>query len=134
MNIMYVGKDEFVDVPVLPGDPPVGRVARLQGADVPDVLAFELLKTKDWERASREFHPEPPATKDEAALRAAGFDPERIAAAKQAVKDYDPQRSTAVAEADPANHTVPPGNPTGIGEAAGAGNPSTVAKGEDATS
>lgn len=116
MNIMYVGKEPFVDVPTMPGDPVGGRIARLQGADVPDVLARELLKTKSWELANREYHPEPPDTKDEDELRAAGFDPDLIRAAKEAAKQYDTQGSTAVAEANPAVDAVPPGNPTGIGQ------------------
>lgn len=74
MKIMYVGSEAFVDVPTMPGteDRAGGRIGRLQGADVPDALAHELLKTSDWEVANESYTPPPPDTDDEDELRAGG--------------------------------------------------------------
>lgn len=118
MDIMYVGKELFVDKPVMPGEMG-GRVGRYQGVDVPELLARELLATKDWERANLTYHPEPPDTDDEDELRAAGFEPADFEAAKKVAAEYDTQHSTEVAEADPAvKGNVPPSNPTSIGSTA----------------
>ena len=112
MKIMYVGKAEVVDKPVLPGETG-GRIARLQGADVPDALAHALLETRDWAVANESFTPAPPKSKDDEAIRAAGFDPAAVKAARAVAREYDPQASAKRAESDPAvaNETSP-GNST----------------------
>lgn len=111
MKIMYVGKEPFVDVPVMPGEKG-GRIGRLQGADVHDALAHALIRTKEWEIANESYTPAPPDTKDEAALTAAGYDPATLAAAQEVARQYQTQGSVKAAEADPAVEQIPPGNPT----------------------
>jgi hypothetical protein len=103
MKIMYVGSEAFVDVPTMPGteDRAGGRIGRLQGADVPDALAHELLKTSDWEVANESYTPPPPDTDDEDELRAGGYNADDLAAAKRAARDYDTQGSAKRALEDP---------------------------------
>ena len=88
-KIMYVGKDESVDIPTLEDKSP-GRIGRGQGADVDPALAAELLKGKDWEPAREQYVPVVMSVEQ---AEAADRDTAHLKLAAKKAKEYDPQAS-----------------------------------------
>lgn len=101
MKIMYVGKEAVVDIPVMDPRNPRGQIARLQGAEIDDALAHELIKGKDWQPANANYTPAPPDTDDPDELAAAGYSAEELAAAKDAAARYQPHASAEAAATSP---------------------------------
>ncbi len=88
-KIMYVGKDETVDIPTLEEKSP-GRIGRGQGADIDPALAAELLKGRDWEPAREQYIP---VVMTVAQAKAADAETAHLELAAKKAKEYDPQAS-----------------------------------------